>query len=436
MSQRARSRPDGSRRMSPEKSLMAKMGVWTCKDVRQHLQTTEMTEEEQIHFIEQNMQSSKGLQSYIQKQHYNVKDLKFMEAAGRDLTNVIGNKAYELYSMLFDASDLSDDDCVYLKEKMKTFYSAKEAAKDSKWAKVLNISKQVLSKTYEYGKWAAEKSMEGITYGLSWAVSKGFQLWTWISSNPKTAYFTLLTLKSFKNTLCRMGGQYLGSMGVLLDDRESVLKYILKVYPDMDPPPPDTKFQQLLSIAKDASGPAMIELAGKSASKLLGGLFNNGGKILKVGLSGAVKGIPLVGPMLSGAVEAITDAVCAEAAEQAAFMVEQTTYQAHVNNCFSMLKDLINPFECMQQMAKEAYAIVKPPPDDKALVAEAKKAAKIGQDEFVAEMKNVQKSAKPSSPTATPNKSAKSSSPKALSPKRTRTGWLYGGARRRPKTRR
>jgi hypothetical protein len=348
---------------------MTKLGVWTCKDIRAHLEKTVMTEEEKVHFIEQNMQSSRGLQSYIQKQHYNAKDLNFMAQAGKDLTSIMGNKAYDLYNMLFDASDLSDQDCVYLQDKMKKFYDAKAAAADSKWAKVLQASKAILSKSYEYGK----SAVEAITYGLSWAVSKGFQLWTWISTNPKTAYFCLLTLKSFKSQLCRMGGQYLASTGVMLGDRNSVMEFIKKVYPNAVPPP-DTKIEQLYSIAKDAALPAVTQAIGNSAKGIFGKLAANGGPILSKALGGAVKGIPFVGPMIGGAIEAVTETVVKEAAEQAAFMAEQVTYQAQVNNCFSMLKELVNPFTCLEQMAKEAYEIVKPPKDDPKLLEEAKKA--------------------------------------------------------------
>jgi hypothetical protein len=344
------------KKMSADKVLFEAFKTKSCKEIREELMGTRMTEEEQVHFIEQHYTSSRGLQSYIQKQHYNAQDLKFMSQAGSDFCTIIQHKAYDLYNGMIDPSDAGDADCVFLKDKMNQFYTDKEAAANSKWAKIMKISKQVLSSTYELGKSAAS----AISYGLSWAASKGFQLWTWISTNPKTAYFALMTLKSFKTQLCRMGGQYLASAGVILDDRESILAFIKKVYPDVEPPPPNSKLGDMLAICKDGAAPIMTEIIGKSAGSIFGKLAENTGPILSKALGGAVKGIPFVGPMLGGAIEAITETVFKEAADQAAFMAEQATYQSQVNNCFTMLKDIVNPFSCLEEMAKEAYKIVKP----------------------------------------------------------------------------
>ena len=370
----------GTSKKSADKVLFQAFKTKTCKEIREELTATTMTEEEQIAFITQHYSSSRGLQSYIKKQHYSAQELKFMAQAGSDFCTIIQHKAYDLYNGMIDPSDANDADCMFLNDKMKTYYANKESSADSKWAKILKISKQVLSSTYEFGKSAAGY----ITYGLSWAASKGFQLWTWISTNPKTAYFSLMMLKTFKTQLCRMGGQYWATAGVIMDDKESILAFIKKTYPDIEPPPPNSKLDDALRICRDASVPIVTDIIGKSAGKLLGKAAENMGPLVGKTLGAAFKGIPFVGPLVGGAIEAITETVFKEAADSAAFLAEQTTYQVQVNNCFSMLKDLVNPFTCLEEMAKEAYKIVKPLAPVKAepgLIKAAAEAAKPEKEE-------------------------------------------------------
>ena len=61
---------------------MTKFGVWTCKDIRTHLDATPLTDEQKVAFIDQNLNSSKGLRAYINKQRFGFKEMKFMGDAG------------------------------------------------------------------------------------------------------------------------------------------------------------------------------------------------------------------------------------------------------------------------------------------------------------------------------------------------------------------
>ena len=349
---------------------MTKLGIMDCTAIRKFLEKSTMTIEERIVFIENNRSSSKHLKSWIQGQHMGQKELTMYSAVGKDILSMVGNNTYNLYNTLYgDSSDETDPDCVYLTNTLKEYYNQ---TRDERWSKLMKGAHAVVQNAWEFGKWGAGKAVDAVKYGLSWAITKGFELWTWISSNPKTAYFALTAISQVKTRVCRYVGGKLAEMGIYMGQKESVLAYIKKVYPDKEPPPPGSTLGDMYKSLKGVGEQVTLDVVSKQAGPLIKNIFSMGGTVLKAGLGGAVAGIPFAGPMLSGAVSAITDAVVEQTAEQAAQAAEMACYMKSVENTFSKLIEVINPFSCLEELAKSANAVLDPTPK---VTVEAKNAA-------------------------------------------------------------
>lgn len=349
---------------------MTKLGIMDCTAIRKFLEKSTMTIEERIVFIENNRSSSKHLKSWIQGQHMGQRELAMYSAVGKDILRMVGNNTYNLYNTLYgESTDETDPDCVYLTNTLKEYYNK---TRDERWNKLMKGAHAVVQNAWEFGKWGAGKAVDAVKYGLSWAITKGFELWTWISSNPKTAYFALTAISQVKTRVCRFVGGKLAEMGIYMGQKESVIAYIKKVYPNKEPPPPSSTLGELYHSMKGVGEQVTLEVVSKQAGPLIKNIFGMGGTVLKAGLGGAVAGIPFAGPMLAGAVSAITDAVVEQTADQVAQAAEMACYMKSVENTFSKLIEVINPFSCLEELAKSAHAVLGPIPK---VTVEAKNAA-------------------------------------------------------------
>ena len=321
-------------------------------------------------FIENNRSSSKHLKSWIQGQHMGQKDLSMYSDVGKDILKMIGNNTYGMYNTLYgDSSDETDPDCIYLTNTLKEYYGR---PRDNRWNKLVQGATTVVQSAWEFGKWGAGKAIDAVKYGLSWAITKGFELWTWISSNPKTAYFALTAIAQIKTRVCRYVGGKLSEMGIYMGQKESVLAFIKKMYPDREPPPTNSTLADLYGTMKGVGEQVTLEVVQKQSGPLIKGIFSMGGTLLKAGLSGAVAGIPFAGPMLAGAVTAVMDVVVEQTADQVAQAAEMACYMKSVENTFSKLLEVINPFSCLEELAKSANMVLNDTPH---LSVEAKNAA-------------------------------------------------------------
>jgi hypothetical protein len=396
--------------------MMSSLGIMDCTAIRKFLEKSTMTIEERIVFIENNRSSSKHLKSWIQGQHMGQRDLSMYSAVGKDILTMVGNNTYGMYNTLYgDSSDETDPDCIYLTNTLKEYYGR---PRDNRWNKLVQGATTVVQNAWEFGKWGAGKAIDAVKYGLSWAITKGFELWTWISSNPKTAYFALTAIAQIKTRVCRYVGGKLAEMGIYMGQKESVLAFIKKMYPDKEPPPPSSTLGDLYKGMKGVGEQVTLEVVQKQSGPLIKGIFSMGGTLLKAGLSGAVAGIPFAGPMLAGAVTAITDAVVEQTADQVAQAAEMACYMKSVENTFSKLIEVINPFSCLEELAKSANMVLKDTPH---LSVEAKNAATA--------VVNTQ----PAPEAAPPGAPAQLDGKPLVPP---RTGWWGGQTKRRRSSRR
>jgi len=327
-----------------------------CSDIRKHLlQNTQLTKEEEIAFIEQNLSSSKSLRSYIDAQHYGVKEMTFLAKSVSDMTEMIGKKTYAMYTELFQASNLdSDEDCKYLQSVLSDYYAGKN--KDSRWNRVMGAAKGILDIAKTGAGMVYNAAAQAVSYAqvaVSWALTTGFKLWVWVASNPQTAYFSLLCMKEFKNNMCSEAGNYISQQGIKLDNKDSLLWFIKNT--TGIPPPENTNIQELYRLCYEVALPGLTTFVGQLSGKMIEQILSKGGEHLGTLLSTGLSFIPGVGTVLGGSIGFVMGVVCKSAGQDLKIQAEQMAYMTNVKNTFKLLLELINPFECLMKMNQAMF---------------------------------------------------------------------------------
>jgi hypothetical protein len=329
--------------------MMKRLGMMSCSDMLTYLEEhTELTSAERVVFIEQNLSGAKSLHSYLSKQHFGVAEANFYADGGKSLCAMMGSAARDMQDM-FSSQELDESDpaCAKIKEMLRILKqsSKAEGEGDRDWIDALKAGAKA---TWEGIKWVGGKVVNlGIAFA-KWAADKAFQIGAWIMRNPKTAYFAIMMLKGLRSTLCRKVGSAIGYYG-----RGTSADWFVKKMKELRPSYVYKPSSSVKELMKDASGwmrPVIIDAAGGAIKAAVDGLWGSGIPILKKALSGTIAQIPIAGPLLSAATEVIIEGAAAASKEAAQLAAEQAIYAEHVKGAFGGLIELINPFQCIDQM--------------------------------------------------------------------------------------
>jgi hypothetical protein len=190
-----------SPRKSPVDKIVEKMDVISCKDMRVFLDTnTQLTLEEKIMFLEQNSKGNRQLKSYIASQHWNLTEQKFYMKSGNFFKATFADKLKEAADFLIPEINETDPDCIYLNELLSQYREQK--SKNSVTGIMSGIQyyggqaiKYTGKAIWEVGKLTG-KALYYLGAFINYFLQIGFDIWTWLMKDPKTAYFTLLSLNS------------------------------------------------------------------------------------------------------------------------------------------------------------------------------------------------------------------------------------------------
>lgn len=342
-----------SRTALSTKNLPEAMGVMTCTQLREYLEdNTEMSHQERIVFIEQNMQSTSTLRSYIAKQHMSMKDLNFYATAGKSLMTMVGTSTTDMMDYFVDRPmDDADPDCEYLKDLLETSYrlvgkSAKETV--SMYQKLKTMAESAYTTAKKWTGKVANLAIFFAKYMAQWA----FKIGQWIMSNPKTAFFSLMVLKGLKTQLCRQVGKIVGYFGESTD-RSWMMSKIRQYYKGPLPSGRNSTARDMYNVAQDALKPVVIDAVGGAAKSIMGALWDNSGSILKSAVVASLSAIPFAGPALASVGGLIVDGALNASKESAQMALEQAIYTRHVNNAFGQLFELVDPISCMKEVFNE-----------------------------------------------------------------------------------
>ena len=345
--------------------VVKNMGVMSCAEIKYELERSKMTTEEKIIFIKQNRSSSRHLISWLKSQHLSPEQLKYFQDAGGAIMRLLGQNAKEISTVLYcQEFDESDPDCVYLKELLQRLENEMNETPKSKATKKSNgYLKRIKEgvKTAAAFAWKGAKAVGSHVYNAGvflakLAVSKAFDLWKWMSSNPTTAFFSLMYLRSIRNKLCRLAGSNLKYFGPDTN-KDLLLKSIRLHNPNYNPKPGSTVkdiLDDVNSIGSKVATETLVSVGGTVVSQMWG----KTGRAMTEVLAGAAGFLP-GGPIISASIRVVMGAVIDSTEESLQFAHEQAIYTTRLNNAFGMLVDLINPMKCVDQLYGEFVNVLK-----------------------------------------------------------------------------
>jgi hypothetical protein len=333
-------------RISSTEQFIGNLDIMSCKDIKKHLENTELTVEEKIIFIEQNSSGFRQLRSYIKSQHWNLKELRYFFKAGNAFRAILSKQLRDAADFMIPELNEKDPDCIEVNNLLSKYREEVNRKNDpynlfKAYYTTRNVIKGtydlILKPTYDY---VINPGLKGL-YILGAFVAQlfklGFDIWTWITKDPKTAYFALLTLKVFRNACCRY-------IGRILREGDYIDKKTLKDY----------KSNSLdTSLWWDIGNPLAKELALKVTSKATIGLMDKYGKSFTKGVASTLGALGPLGTIAGGALSMVIDVALEETKETLVEATEIAIYQNNVNNAFGMLFDVINPFKCIEKVVEE-----------------------------------------------------------------------------------
>lgn len=337
-------------KLTSMKGLVSRMNVMSCKEMREYVTSTSLTADEKIKLLESNSSGNRQLLGFITAQHWNLKELKFFSEAGKFMVSTFSDKLHEAKNFVLGGYDENDPDCRYLNDlliELKTERDKKASKKEQ----------STFQKLKTFGWDFAMGTIGMLSKGVKLAFQKGMDLWTYITRDPKTAYFALLVLKNLKKKVCRDLGKLIGYT------KESSTLGSLRVWYEKNVGvtlPDETSFQQAKEWLTDVTSPIfkgkIIEFCGKS----INAIFDKFGNPLITGITLTISTfVPYFGATLAEGLKVVMNIALSETKEAVEMSVEALAYQTNTYNAFSMFFEVINPKVCLDDLIKESTSGTK-----------------------------------------------------------------------------
>lgn len=361
-------------KVSSLKGLVNNINVMSCKEMREYVSTTDLSAQEKIKLLESNSNGNKQLNSFISSQHWNLKELRFYGEAGKFMVATLSDKIQDAKNFVLGGYDDSDPDCRYLKEllaELKMEQEKKNAKKEQ----------TTFQKIKSYGWNLGEKGLGLLYSGANYILQKGMDLWSYISRDPKTAYFALLVLKNLKKKVCRKLGNIIGytkQSSTLGQMRMWYEKNIGIALPDQ------TTLEQAKEWLTDVTGPIFKGKAIEFCGKSIQAVFDRFGNPLITGITFAVESFlpSFIGKGLAEGIRVVLNIAIEETKDAVEMSVEQLAYQTNVENAFGMFFEVINPKACLDDLINASKSGTKQEKEKRVVVETVESEANTKIDEL------------------------------------------------------
>jgi hypothetical protein len=347
--------------VSSVSQFLGTLGMMDCKEMKAYLEKNkEMSVDQKIKFLEQNTKGHRELKAYVVSQHWDVKNLTFFSRACNYIVSEMSSSMRSAVEYLMpQESEETDPDCLELSELLKDLKKQKKASsssaswKETAW-EALKMAGKVLEKTLMLGGATIYVIGYGIYTIMSTLFSYGFNLYTWITKDPKIAKYTLFTLVIIKRRCCRSAGQFLSQHQLITKDyfdNEVKGKY------GHDEDDESVKWNVTKTVAKDAaldaSGKIVTKSMIESAPKVGAWIGTAIGVFLSPYTAGASVGL---GPLIGNCIGTLTQISMEEVAYALEDAIAVGIFLENVDGAFGFFLDVINPTVCIKEMAV-AYEI-------------------------------------------------------------------------------
>ena len=164
-------------------------------------------------------------------------------------------------------------------------------------------------------------------------------------------------LKSLKTQLCRSCGKSLGIFGSWIGTKNHLMSIIKKFSPESTINP-NSSIQDLMNLVKNVSKPFINEVIGKNVVSMFNSIWDNKASLFSSIITSSFSLIPGIGSIIGPAFNIVFETILSNTKDSIILMQEQIVYQQNVQNAFSMLFEVVDPFECIDNMLKETYETV------------------------------------------------------------------------------
>lgn len=347
--------------VSSVSQFLGTLGMMDCKEMKAHLEKNkEMSVDQKIKFLEQNTKGRRELKSFAVSQHWDVKNLTFFSRACNYIVSELSSSMRSAVEYLMpQESEETDPDCIELSQlldelkKQKKASSSSSSWKETAW-EALKMAGKVLEKTLMLGGATIYVIGYGIYTIMSTLFSYGFNLYTWITKDPKIAKYTLFTLVIIKRRCCRSAGQFLSQHQLITKDyfdNEVKGNYGLKKKGHHEDDE-SVKWNVTKTIAKDAaldaSGKIVTKSMIESAPKVGAWIGTAIGVFLSPYTAGASVGL---GPLIGNCIGTLTQISMEEVAYALEDAIAVGIFLENVDGAFGFFLDVINPAVCIKEMA-------------------------------------------------------------------------------------
>ena len=349
-----------------ENDMLAQMGIKTCKEIRDFVESSNMDKESKVLFIKQNMKDTKTLKSFVKKMNLTPNQMKLTTLSANEILSHVKDQVKNMFldrpANMTDMEIEEEADCAYLQKYLDEHY----ANVPSKWGMITGTIGYCLNalKTMTVAVWNKLDPLGHVWMLLAWCIKSGISMWKMIIENPKTAYWTLCAIKVGKTRMCGVMADIMKSMGCAPNEY-AIFKWLERKFPGK-------KFtaQTMMSVfLKDVVKPRLqeylITFAGKiiqnSASTLKSVVKTVGAPALGAGVGTTLVSVgAMAAPATGGGslvvagigtaivivFESLCDMVVAESDED----VERAKFMLYLHKCMDMFVDVFNPLNCVSQM--------------------------------------------------------------------------------------
>ena len=351
-----------------EDRVINSFGILTCREIKYLLDTSELSEEEQVKFIEDNAKDTSILRKFIKASNFNQDQLSVMSEMAPKAIDRIKMVVLNLVRENTEPPSTDDPDaepeCAILREKVMKFYKKGNGITKRMWASFIEKANAFVSKwsslTYDsfISLYNSLPSAKQLLYVVQWFVSKGISITLWISSNPRIAYYTLCAFKYAKEYGCQIIGEACKMLEY--DPREhQFIKYLQANYPQtLD----INEKQKLSSKLLEFLQPRIQSTAIKGIASIISSactytskLVNDNGKVAYTSMAALFVTNPVLavgGSLAYAAVQITFTATAKTIEEEAKATAEELTYWNDARLAYSKLIDLCDPLPCILEVLK------------------------------------------------------------------------------------
>jgi hypothetical protein len=351
-----------------EDRILKSLGIMTCKEILDIVSGSELSEVEQVKFIEDNAKDTAVLRKFIRGAKFTPEQCKaFSDVVAPTAISAIQKAVFKLIKGTTEPPINNDPDaepeCAILREKVKRFYKKDQGITKRAWASIITAASEAMKRvshlTYDvflafYNSLPATKQ---ILYVFQWFIDKGISVGLWIAGNPKMAYYVLLAFDYFKTNMCKAMGEACKLLEWDPAEWDSI-RYLRKHFSkELNPANKKTFQSYVLKLIK----PRLETMAIKTTKsmvmnsciflqKLVPGPAAAATSFAGLAATGVGAPVAIVGALGVGIMSIVVHSVAENAIKEAETAAKEFEQLNDIRNAWVILIDLCNPLPCILEV--------------------------------------------------------------------------------------